>query len=272
MITANTAPLSIGSVTLTVHDLDGVSRFYRTVIGLQVLASEAGQVTLGVDGATLLTLRQDKAARRRSPREAGLFHTAFLLPSRADLGRWVRHVAQAQTPVAGASDHLVSEALYLTDPEGNGVEVYADRPSNLWTWQDRMVQMATEQLDIQGLITSAGNQPWQGAPVGSVIGHVHLQVGEIAAAEAFYTGDLGFDLTCRYPGGSFFSSGGYHHHLAANIWNSRGAPVLEQPATGLADVLIVADPARAAALAISAPTTLHDPWGTAMTVSPRQGN
>jgi len=235
------APLAMGRVALTVHDLDGVAGFYEQAVGLRRLLTDPDRVALGVGEVTLVELRRDPAARRRSPREAGLFHTAFLLPSRADLGAWTRHAAATRIPVVGASDHGVSEALYLADPEGNGVEIYADRPAAEWRWKDGLVEMRTEVLDVSGLIDHTGKREWRGFPAGSVVGHVHLQVGAIAPAEAFYAGVLGLGVTCRYAGATFYAADGYHHHLATNIWNSRGAPVRDEPATGLSDVDIRVD-------------------------------
>ncbi|MBB3773440.1 catechol 2,3-dioxygenase [Angulomicrobium tetraedrale] len=266
-------PLAMGRVALTVNDLDRVADFYVRAVGLAPLRRDGESAQLGAGDEVLLELRQDRAARRRSPREAGLFHTAFLLPERTDLGRWLKHAASARVPLVGASDHEVSEALYLTDPEGNGIEIYADRPRAAWKWRDGQVHMSTEALDLQGLVASAQRSSWAGFPVGSRIGHVHLQVGAIGPAEEFYAGRLGFDVTSRYPGGTFFATDGYHHHLAANIWNSRGAGPRLYPSTGLAEIEIRLDPARLAAgrahdkvAAMSDATSaeLRDPWGTAV--------
>lgn len=273
MRSTSPSPFSLGRVALTVHALDAVADFYQRTIGLHALSSDGETAQLGVGGNVLLELRQDKAARRRQPHEAGLFHTAFLLPSRGDLGRWTRHARATRAPLAGASDHLVSEALYLTDPEGNGVEIYADRPASTWHWEGGVVQMATEPLDAEALIASGGEGAWEGFPDGSTIGHVHLQVGALAPAEEFYAGVLGQDITCRYPGGTFYSWGGYHHHVATNVWNSRGAPV-RTPSTGLSDVEIRATAGakaeigtRAGALAGDGCLTLADPWGTPITIT-----
>lgn len=263
------APLAMGRVALTVHDLDKVGTFYRQAVGLHLLRQDGEVAELGAGNDVLLELRRDTAARRASPREAGLFHTAFLLPSRGDLGRWIKHAMSTRAPVTGASDHIVSEAIYLSDPEGNGVEIYADRPAAGWRWHDNKVEMATEALDVQSLVTAAGNAAWRGFPEGSSVGHVHLQVGAIAPAEEFYVGTLGFDITARYPGGTFYAVDGYHHHLATNIWNSRGAPERSYPATGLAELEI-----RHAGKLRAAQHTgfkdgrleLHDPWGTTFTL------
>lgn len=270
------APHRIAKVALTVRDLDRVARFYGDVIGLQRLEEDADKVGLGGGGGVLLELRRDPQARLSTRGEAGLFHTAFLLPARAELGAWLAFAARTGVPLTGASDHLVSEALYLTDPEGNGIELYADRPSAEWPRSGAAVRMVSDPLDLQGLMDAAG-RTWSGFPTAGVVGHVHLQVGEIAPAEAFYGGLLGLDVTCRYPGGSFYGSGGYHHQLATNTWNSRGAPVRSDRATGLAEVEILADPTILAAVRAKAPVealgaaspgslSLRDPWGASITL------
>ncbi|NGO64583.1 VOC family protein [Rhizobium daejeonense] len=268
---------AIGKVVLTVNDLDAVSSFYQQSVGLHLLKGDAASVELGAGGKTLLELRRDASARRRSPREAGLFHTAFLLPARSDLGRWIRHAIETQARVVGASDHAVSEALYLSDPEGNGVEIYTDRPILEWRWRDGHVHMPSDQLDIESILATAGNDRWKGFPEGSVVGHVHLQVGAIDAAEAFYNGVLGLDVTSRYPGGTFYAVNGYHHHVATNIWNSRGAGPRSYPSTGLESVVFLAggrfaDPVRAhlGADAGAADFTIADPWGTKITFDARE--
>jgi catechol 2,3-dioxygenase len=274
------APHRIGAVGLTVRDLDRVAQYYRDVIGLQVLRDEGSNVTLGAGATPLLVLREDKAATVRSPRDAGLFHTAFLLPDRADLSAWLRHIAQIQAPIQGASDHLVSEAVYLADPEGNGIEVYRDRMPAEWPVRDGEFQMATEPLDLQALLRSDPARAWSGFPAGGTVGHVHLQVGALGPAEDFYRGLLGLGVTCRYPGAVFFGSGGYHHQLAGNIWNSRGAPVRAQPSTGLADVELVVAPevVRSARQTIphladeAGRLAVQDPWGTRVTLVERDAS
>ena len=264
------APLEIGRVALTVNDLPVVRDFYRTALGFEVLGEDGGVTLLGAGDRAILELREDRSARRRSAREAGLFHTAFLLPSRAALGRWLRHAAGSKLPIQGASDHLVSEAVYLADPEGNGIEVYADKPRTAWPIEGGQIQMATEPMDVNGVAASADG-PWTGAPEGTVVGHVHLQVGNVAEAEQFYHGTLGFDIVTHYPGASFLGSGGYHHHLGANIWNSRGAGRRALPSTGLADVEILADASQMDALLARTGGQRHlsDPWGTSVTLAPK---
>ncbi|MBS7701129.1 MULTISPECIES: VOC family protein [unclassified Chelatococcus] len=270
--------LAMGRVALTVNDIDSVGAFYERAIGLHLLRRDSEHAELGVGDTVLLELRGDKAARRRAPREAGLFHTAFLLPTRADLGRWTRNALNIRTPIVGASDHDVSEAIYLSDPEGNGVEIYADRPSHSWLWRDGVVTMSTKPLDMEDLLGSAGDHPWDSFPEGSKIGHVHLQVGALPPAEAFYSETLGLDVTCHYRGATFYAADGYHHHIATNIWNSRGAPERSYPSTGLADVEISVAPSRLAAVsdlvesageATPERLNLRDPWGTSITLLAR---
>lgn len=260
-MSSNAAPLEIGRVTLTVRDLAAVGAFYENVIGLERLEADASRAIYGAGGRALLELRGDPAARRASRREAGLFHTAFLLPARADLGAWLGYSAASGVQLHGASDHLVSEALYLADPEGNGIEIYVDRPRSSWQDEGSEVVMSTERLDLRDLAASA-NSPWGGAPDGTVVGHVHLQTGDLAAAEGFYGDTLGFPVTCRYPGAVFFGSGGYHHHLAANVWNSRGARMRDEGVAGLAAVEILAAPEVVAGIGQQAGAEVRDPWGT----------
>lgn len=263
------APIRIGKVTLVVRDLAKVSEFYQQVIGLKVLSADDTSVRLGAGSTVLLELKHNPNAVPRSRREAGLFHTAFLLPSRAHLASWINHVAANRMPVQGASDHLASEAIYLADPEGNGIEVYADKPTSEWREANGDIKMATEHLDIEGLVAAGDAGPWQGAPDGTFIGHIHLKVGDLAKSEEFYGKVLGFDLVSRYPGANFFSTGKYHHHLGANIWNSRGAGQRTAGTTGLEsfDLVATTDESyteamqRVAGAGLNGPT-INDPWGT----------
>ena len=271
-------PLHLGRVALTVNDLTKVSDYYQKAIGLHLLKSDGESHDLGAGDQVLLQLRQDRNARRASPREAGLFHTAFLLPDRPALGRWIDHAIRNQIAIVGASDHLVSEAVYLTDPEGNGIEIYTDRPRDSWKWKGGQVEMKTFQLDIDPILQAsetagALSRTWQGFPEGSVVGHIHLQAGAIPAAEDFYEKFLGLDITSRIPGATFYSADGYHHHIATNIWNSRGAAPRQLPATGLSEFEIHASSAMVAAAEQrrQAPAahndrglTLADPWATAV--------
>lgn len=254
------APLAVERVALTVRDLDRLSTFYQRLLGFEVLSANGEEQLLGLDGHALLALRQDRAARPY-PHGAGLFHTAFLLPDRADLGRWLRYAVGSGLRLTGASDHLVSEALYLRDPEGNGIEIYADRPRDQWLTQGHEVVMDTVPLDLDDLAKAPGD--WQGAPRGMTIGHVHLQVGDIPGAEAFYADKLGLDVMARVPQASFYASGGYHHHIATNTWNSAGAGPRAADATGLSELVLGAY-GPDAPLAVG--TTLTDPWGNSLRV------
>lgn len=259
------APVSISRVALTVRDLDRVGDFYQRAIGLDRIAGDAGTLLLGEGDLPLLELRRDPAARAY-PNAAGLFHTAFLLPSRGDLGGWLHHAERLGLRLDGASDHLVSEALYLRDPEGNGIEIYADRPRSEWQTDGTHVRMATVALDLPDLLDAA--RDWTRAPTGTVIGHVHLQVGEIAAAEAFYHETLRLDIAERMPSASFYATGGYHHHLATNVWHSRGAGPRSPDSTGLAEVVLSAAPDRADMLGQAG---FADPWGNRILIERRAG-
>ena len=272
-------PLSMGIVALTVYDADRMAAFYRRVVGLHRMPSGGGSVRLGTGGRTLLELRADPAARRASPREAGLFHTAFLLPDRPTLAAWLRHAAAIGQPLRGASDHAVSEALYLSDPEGNGIEIYADRPRAAWRWSGGEVHMPTVALDAEDLLAQDDGRRWEGLS-SATVGHMHLRVGGNPAAERFYAGVLGLDITSRYPGVTFYAAGGYHHHLATNVWDSRGAPPRQEPTTGLAAVELLmpaeAVQATAARAAGAVPREdgglmLRDPWNTPIVLTPRHG-
>lgn len=250
---------SIDHVVLTVRDLPGMTDFYTRALGLTRHDGDAAVARLGTPQRTLLELRRDSAARPRDPRQAGLFHTAFLLPDRAVLAAWLRHAADSGVRLTGASDHGVSEALYLDDPEGNGIEIYRDRPPSDWVRDGDRIEMGTLRLDLNDLMAAA-QDPWRGAPAGTQIGHVHLQVGDLAQADAFLAGDLGLTRTFEAPGGAWYGWDGYHHHLAGNVWNSRGAGPRDPHMTGLAEV-VIADPARAG-------RTMTDPWGTRFRVVP----
>jgi catechol 2,3-dioxygenase len=254
---AATTPISVSRVGLRARDAENLARYYRTVIGLEELSRQDGTIVLGAGERPLLAIEADPSARPDDPRSAGLFHTAFLLPSRPDLGRWIKHAIDKQIPIDGASDHLVSEALYLTDPEGNGIEVYADRPREKWAFENSGLKMATIRLDVPGVLADvpAGDPGWKGAPEGSVIGHVHLRVGDPAEAERWWHDELGFDTMAKYGSQAvFLSSGGYHHHIGANSWQSAGAGRRDPERSGLAWVELHARHGTAA--------ERSDPWGT----------
>jgi catechol 2,3-dioxygenase len=220
---------AMGPVRLTVADLDGLRDFYRDAIGLADLGTEDGAVRLGTDEdspRSIVELAGDPDATPRPRGTSGLFHLAILVPTRADLARALQRVADAGWRLSGASDHLVSEALYLSDPEGNGIELYRDRPREEWPVRDGVLQMDTLPLDLDGVLGELRREDAEAAmPEGTRIGHVHLNVGDLTAAESFYSGALGFDVTVRgYPGALFVSAGGYHHHVGLNTWAGEGAP------------------------------------------------
>lgn len=217
----------MGRVALVVADLARSLDYYQTHIGLQVHDQTAKHATLGVEGRELLWLQAQPGVRPFSARgHSGLYHYAILLPSREALGIELRHMAEMQTPIGGASDHGVSEALYLTDPDGHGIEIYRDRPRDEWPRQaDGELAMTVDPLDAQGILAAGEGQTWTGMPPETVMGHVHLHVSQMNPAEAFYVDQVGFDLIQRYGGqASFVSAGGYHHHLGMNVWAGIGVP------------------------------------------------
>jgi catechol 2,3-dioxygenase len=278
---ALTRPAHVDHAHLVVCDLDRVSSFYREIIGLSVLETSPSGVVLGAHDLPLLTLTTGRDVKRAPRQSPGLFHTAFLMPSRTELAHWLSHAAHRGINLEGASDHLVSEALYLSDPEGNGIEIYRDRTPEEWTYHDDgTVEMATERLNLQELYNGAPQTPWAGMAPGAAIGHIHLQVGNIPQADAFYRDVLGLKIMARYPGASFFATGGYHHHIAANIWNSQGATARQDAMTGLStytvrfndeaalDRVLTALDAQEIAVAKTADGwSLKDPWGIGLTLA-----
>ena len=255
---AMTRPVHVASVGLKVKSIPTVANYYRALLGLETLSERDGLTVLGAGGVPLLELASlAPGAALDDPRSAGLFHTAFLMPSRTDLGRWVLHASEKRVAVDGMSDHLVSEAFYLTDPEGNGIEIYSDRPHETWARANGALKMATEPLDVNAVIKAvpADAAPYEAAPAGLRIGHVHLRVGDDKLAEGWWTSEIGLDVMAHYPGASFMASGGYHHHIAGNIWRSRGAGKRDASRGGLSHVTL-------AGSGISADRELVDPWGT----------
>ncbi len=257
------APVSVAAVGLLARDAPGLAAWYERFVGLQRLSADKNGVWLGAADVPLLEIIAAPGLEPAPAGAAGLFHTAFLLPARADLARWVIAAAQARFPVDGASDHLVSEAIYLTDPEGNGVEIYVDRPAGTWTWKAGQVEMATLPLDIEGLVADVrdGDALWRGAPAGTAIGHVHLKVGDAAKAGAWWQETLSFEPVRTRRGAVFLSTGGYHHHIAVNEWQSAGAGVRPPGQAGLAYVELKS---RSAAQ----PSRHVDLWGTQIRIRP----
>ncbi|MCX6598248.1 MAG: VOC family protein [Acidobacteria bacterium] len=265
--------LVISSVELSVASLDRSLQFYQHVLGLTVLDASADQGTLGVPDRPLLHLVQQSGARPSLPSSPGLFHFALLVPHRAALAQFVRHLLDIRHPVHGVADHLVSEALYLGDPDGHGIEVYVDRPREQWSWDGPVLRMATDPLDLESLLAEP-DAPWVGMPEGTTMGHVHLRVTDLAAAQQFYCDLLGLDLMTTYPGALFVSAAGYHHHFGLNVWQSRqGSPAPAECAQLRAVELIVpaAELGRLQhSTGISAhPLLLSDPAGNQLIFSTR---
>jgi catechol 2,3-dioxygenase len=217
----------MGVVRLTVADIDRSRAFYERAIGLRSFENDDGTLGLGPSAEQpLVELHGDATAPALDPRATGLFHMAILVPSRRDLALALARLGQTRWPLSGASDHLVSEALYLSDPDGNGIEIYRDRARQEWRRTAGQLDMATLPLDLDDLLSelSSADRFQELVPDGAAMGHVHLQVSELEQTEAFYAGVLGFDVTVRgYPGALFVSAGGYHHHLGLNTWHSAGS-------------------------------------------------
>jgi catechol 2,3-dioxygenase len=215
------AELRLGPVRLQVADLGRSIEYYQRVIGLSLIGSADATATLGAQESTapIVELHERTGAAFIAPQgRLGLYHFAILLPDRAALGRFLAHLADLGAR-AGMADHLVSEALYLSDPDGLGIEIYADRPRSSWRTSGSSIEMATAPLDVRDLVRAGGDEPWTGAPPGTRMGHVHLHVDDLESAAAFYHRALGFDkVTLSYPGALFMSAGGYHHHLGTNTW------------------------------------------------------
>ena len=230
---ANTTPLRIGAVGLKARDLSRLTDFYANAIGLTVIDRDSKTARLGAGGVPFFHLEAAPDALSDDPRSAGLFHTAFLHPTRQDLARWLVHVARNRVQLTGASDHAVSEAIYLDDPEGNGIEVYRDRTPEEWRWAGGRIHMTTERLDLDNLAADTGNTSYTGAPDGLRIGHIHLRVGDLAETQKFYCDTIGLDPTAGRGGALFMSSGGYHHHVGSNVWQSAGAGRRDDARAGL---------------------------------------
>lgn len=237
----------LGHICLATGNPAGSLTFYTGILGLRELERRGERLYLGVEeDLPLVVLQEEPGAQPKPRRTTGLYHLAILLPSRKDLARTLRQLSDNRYPLLGAADHRVSEALYLADPEGNGIEIYADRPRYLWSDEKGELEMTTEPLEVESLTAELreGDESWTGLPQGTSLGHVHLQVSNLAEAEVFYRELLGFDLMQRYdPGALFLSAGGYHHHIALNTWSGAGTPPPPVGAAGLRYFTVVL-PAR----------------------------
>ncbi|WP_043802174.1 VOC family protein [Deinococcus gobiensis] len=285
-MTASAVPVArrVGAVTLLARDLPRLSAFYVALLGLTPVQEDHGDTVLEAHGTPLLRLRAAPGLPAPTVARPGLYHTAFLLPTRADLGRWLAHAARLGLRI-GSGDHLVSEAFYLSDPEGNGIEVYADRPAQDWTWEGGQVRMDTVAVDAAAVLAEAGLDAaalggpdlpaYAGVPAGTRVGHVHLKVGSAAQAARFYGDLLGLDIVADLGSAAFLSWDRYHHHLGLNEWHTAGQARPTAPAAGLGGVELYApDLAAVRERARTLPGVedagdhlrLRDPWGNAVTV------
>jgi catechol 2,3-dioxygenase len=233
---ALTTPMHVGQACLRVRDLDLVAGYYRDMLKLEDISRDKDRIVLGAGGVALLHLEHRPNAPIEDMQSAGLFHIAYLMPSRADLARWLVHIAMRRVPVTGFADHSVSEAIYLNDPEGNGIEVYADRPRDSWAWNGDVVTMGTHQLNVDDILSLADTtrDTYTAVPANLRIGHIHLKVGNIGQGFQFYGTGAGMASTRgNRPDAAFLSSGRYHHHVAINSWNSEGAGPRDPASTGL---------------------------------------
>lgn len=232
---------TLGAVTLIVSDLERSLAFYEKTIGLRRISSGEGQVEVGAGGRTLLILKEKKGAIPQPTYSTGLFHVAILVPSRLDLVRAIYHFAETRYSLQGYADHNVSEAFYLADPDGNGLEIYRDRPRSEWRYRDGALVMGTYPIDLEDFFAELGGSPplWRGLPDGTRIGHMHLRVGNIQKAQAFYHEVIGFEVMAAMSGAAFLAAGGYHHHLGLNVWQSQDAPPPPVNAVGLEEFTVI---------------------------------
>ncbi|RHW36590.1 VOC family protein [Lysinibacillus yapensis] len=232
----------VSHVQIKVSNLQQSIEFYKSVIGFSVLEQTENTAALTFDGATsLLSLEEVPNAQGLRRGQTGLYHFAILLPKRKDLGNFIQNIIQQNVRV-GAGDHHVSEAFYLNDPDGNGIEVYTDRPEEGWIWDDKgYVYMTTEQVNVQSVLADADGT-WNGLPKGTVMGHIHLSVANLAETEKFYTEALGYEVVTRYGSQALFiSTGKYHHHIGLNTWESLGGTPVPENGVGLKSFTVVLD-------------------------------
>ena len=233
----------VSCVHIHVGDINRSKEFYQKILGFQVLEETDQLVSLTADGKhAILVIEKPDNVIPKQGKTTGLYHFAILLPTRSDLAQFLRHIVPFGIEL-GASDHKVSEALYFSDPDGNGIEVYRDRDSSEWNWQNNQVEMTVDPLDAEDLLSAAGDGAWSGMPKETVMGHIHLHVAHLPEAEKFYTTGLGFKVVTRYGNQALFiSDANYHHHIALNTWNGVGAPQPRPESVGLqAYTIMLAD-------------------------------
>lgn len=232
-------PIHVASSELVTADITRLADWYRRALGFEVLERSASQALLGLGGTVLLTLTHDPDARPAPPSATGLFHNAYVVPKRSDLAGFLDHARRIGLRLTGASDHLVTEAVYLDDPDGNGIEVYWDRLRTDWPLGPAgEILMATDPLDLASLMAESPADGGAALPAGTRLGHIHLKVNDLRAAERFVGEALGFAKEVDYPGAGFFGAGGYHHHVGANVWRSRGGEPSPKGSTGLASYTV----------------------------------
>lgn len=222
-------------IVLKVVDIEKSIKFYTEIMGFKILDRKEKEVNLTADGINpIITIVEPNNVIPKLPRRTGLYHFALLLPSRFHLGLFLKHLRDTEYPIIGGSHHGVSEAIYLEDPDENGIEVYRDIDSKEWKRDGNQVNMVTDPLDYKGIIEEAGEEKWNEIPKETIIGHIHLHVGDLDEAKRFYCNGLGFDLVMKMANSALFiSSGGYHHHIGLNIWNGKNAPALPDNAAGM---------------------------------------
>lgn len=225
----------VTQIHLKVEDIDKSLEFYKDVMGFKVLKNEERQAILSADGLTpLITIEQPADVIAKVPKRTGLYHFAILLPTRVSLGLFLKNIIKRKYPIIGGSNHGVSEAVYLQDPDDNGIEIYVDTDPATWNWNNKNMEMVNNPIDYEGIISEAGNLEWNGIPSDTIIGHIHLHVADLNESKRFYMDGLGFDLVQEMQNTAVFtSSGGYHHHIAFNIWNGRGAKALSDNSVGM---------------------------------------
>ncbi|WP_096155033.1 VOC family protein [Bacillus sp. FJAT-45066] len=225
----------VRDIQLKVSNLSKSIEFYKNIVGFNVIRQDKKIAHLSANGKTsILTIEQLDEVEPKQLRTTGLYHFAILLPSRKELAKFIHHLMNTRYTLQGASDHIVSEALYLVDPDGNGVEVYCDRSASEWKWSHGEVLMATDRLDIEDILSERNGEEWSGLSNGTVMGHIHLHVSDLKESETFYCNGLGFEVVCCYGTQALFvSSNGYHHHIGLNTWNGVGAPPPSHNSVGL---------------------------------------
>lgn len=242
----------VGQVEIKVEDLKRSLRFYKGLLGFGILEQNERKAILTADGkAPLIVINQPEHVSAKEIRTTGLYHFAILLPGRADLGAILKKLKDQSYPLQGGTHHGISEAIYLEDPDGNGIEIYADTPPSTWEWKNGLLVAKGKALNIQSILAEAEGKEWEGMPSNGLLGHIHLNVSELEKTEEFYHQGLGLDVVMKIPNQAiFFSSGGYHHHIGTNVWNGIGAPRPSENSVGMSafSLIFPNDEARSKAI------------------------